>query len=49
MSVDLDSYITPITDLKLGEYRLLETDNRVVLPIGLEIRILITAADVIHS
>lgn len=49
ISVDIDSYITPITDLKLGEYRLLETDNRVVLPIGLEIRILITAADVIHS
>ena len=49
ISVDIDSYITPISDLKIGEYRLLETDNRVVLPIGLEVRILITAADVIHS
>jgi cytochrome c oxidase subunit 2 len=49
ISVDIDSYITPTSDLKLGEYRLLETDNRVVLPTGLEIRILITAADVIHS
>nr|YP_010584260.1 cytochrome c oxidase subunit II [Lumbriculus variegatus]QLY89737.1 cytochrome c oxidase subunit II [Lumbriculus variegatus]UZT67749.1 cytochrome c oxidase subunit II [Lumbriculus variegatus]FAA04217.1 TPA: cytochrome c oxidase subunit II [Lumbriculus variegatus] len=49
MSVDMDSYMTPTSDLKLGEYRLLETDNRVVLPTGLEIRMLITAADVIHS
>jgi len=49
ISVDIDSYITATEDLNPGEYRLLETDNRIVLPVGLEIRILITAADVIHS
>ena len=46
---DFDSYIVATEDLKPGEYRLLETDNRVVLPFGLESRILVTAADVIHS
>lgn len=39
----------PASELSPGDYRLLEVDNRVVIPIQLEIRILITAADVIHS
>jgi len=39
----------PTTDLAPGEFRLLEVDNRIVVPIQLEIRLLITAADVIHS
>lgn len=46
---NFDSYITATSDLKPGEYRLLETDNRIVLPYGLESRVLITSADVIHS
>lgn len=49
IDVDIDSYMIPTTDLIPGDYRLLEVDNRVVVPIQLEIRILITAADVIHS
>lgn len=48
-NVEIDSYILPTTDLNPGDYRLLEVDNRIVVPIQLEIRILITAADVIHS
>ena len=36
-------------DLKEGEPRLLKTDNAVVLPVDTNIRILITASDVIHS
>lgn len=47
--IELDSYITPTSDLQPGEYRLLEVDNRIVLPIQLEIRVLVTAADVIHA
>jgi len=31
------------------EYRLLETDTRVVLPVGATIRVLITSGDVLHS
>ena len=37
------------SDLSIGEYRLLDVDNRIVLPIQTEIRFLITAADVIHA
>jgi cytochrome c oxidase subunit 2 len=48
-NIEFDSYITPTEDLKEGEFRLLEVDNRAVLPIQTEVRILVTAADVIHS
>lgn len=34
---------------KLGHYRLLDTDNRLILPEKLSIRLLITATDVLHS
>lgn len=47
--IEIDSYIIPTQDLVAGEYRLLEVDNRIVLPIQTEIRVLVTAADVIHS
>lgn len=47
--LEFDSYITPDTDLKKGEFRLLEVDHRAVAPINTEIRILVTAADVLHS
>src|SRR3712207_8101438 len=43
------SYIIPTSDLKPGELRLLEVDNRVVLPIEITIRILISSEDVLHS
>jgi heme/copper-type cytochrome/quinol oxidase subunit 2 len=33
----------------LGAFRLLEVDNRVKLPINNHIRVLVTAADVLHS
>ena len=36
-------------DLMPGALRLLEVDNRVVLPINTHIRLLVTAADVLHS
>jgi cytochrome c oxidase subunit 2 len=48
-NLDIDSYITQTNDLKPGEYRLLEVDNRIALPINLETRILVSAADVIHA
>lgn len=47
--IEIDSYIVPTSDLQPGEYRLLEVDNRVVLPIQIEVRVLVTAADVIHA
>ena len=41
--------MVPEDELELGELRLLEVDNRVVLPTGTHIRVLITALDVLHS
>ena len=39
----------PEDDLEHGQLRLLEVDNRIVLPVNTHIRILVTAADVLHS
>jgi cytochrome c oxidase subunit 2 len=36
-------------DLTLGNLRLLDVDNYIMLPINTTIRLLITASDVIHS
>ncbi len=47
--VKFDSYMIPADELKEGQLRQLEVDNRVVVPAGKNIRILTTSADVIHS
>nr|YP_009466968.1 cytochrome c oxidase subunit II [Glyphonycteris daviesi]AOS49759.1 cytochrome c oxidase subunit II [Glyphonycteris daviesi] len=44
-----DSYMIPTSDLKTGNLRLLEVDNRVVLPMETTIRMLISSEDVLHS
>nr|YP_008593356.1 cytochrome c oxidase subunit II [Kurtus gulliveri]BAN83259.1 cytochrome c oxidase subunit II [Kurtus gulliveri] len=44
-----DSYMVPTQDLTPGQFRLLETDHRMVLPIESPIRVVITAEDVLHS
>nr|AHG94098.1 cytochrome oxidase subunit II [Amynthas sp. FJ201112-01] len=49
MNVEMDSYMVQTTDLLPGDFRLLEVDNRIVVPMQLEVRMLITAADVLHS
>jgi cytochrome c oxidase subunit 2 len=36
-------------DLQEGQLRLLETDNRVVVPVDTNVRLLVTGADVIHA
>lgn len=48
-SIAFDSYMIQDNDLEKGQFRLLEVDNRVVLPIKTHIRLLITATDVLHS
>lgn len=47
--IKFESYMKKAEELKEGEPRLLETDNRVVLPINTDIRILTTSNDVIHA
>jgi cytochrome c oxidase subunit 2 len=44
-----DSYMVQDGDLKPGQPRLLEVDNRVVVPVGARVRVLIHGSDVIHS
>jgi cytochrome c oxidase subunit 2 len=46
---NFDSYMIPTTELVKGQVRLLEVDNMMVLPVNVNIQILITATDVIHS
>ncbi len=47
--ISFDSYMIPEAELTLGQLRLLEVDNSVVLPVGVYVRVNVTAADVLHS
>nr|ADO24542.1 cytochrome oxidase subunit II [Gymnothorax hepaticus] len=44
-----DSYMIPTQDLAPGQFRLLETDHRMVVPMESPVRVLVTAEDVLHS
>ena len=46
--INFDSYMIPEEDLEVGQLRLLEVDNRVVLPVNTHVRVIVTAADVLH-
>nr|YP_002735059.1 cytochrome c oxidase subunit II [Phaenacantha marcida]ABZ02088.1 cytochrome c oxidase subunit II [Phaenacantha marcida] len=48
-NIEFDSYMIPSNEIKNNEFRLLEVDNRVVLPVNVQMRVLVTAADVLHS
>lgn len=43
-----ESYMVQEDDLEKGQFRLLEVDNRVVVPTNTHIRVIITASDVLH-
>nr|UBK11842.1 cytochrome c oxidase subunit 2 [Ovalona pulchella] len=47
--LSFDSYMVDLNSLDEGGFRLLEVDNRVVLPYLTEVRLLVTAADVLHA
>jgi cytochrome c oxidase subunit 1 len=47
--VEYDSYIIPESDLEVGQLRLLEVDNRVIIPELTHTRFVVSGADVIHS
>nr|YP_004021500.1 cytochrome c oxidase subunit II [Micropterus salmoides salmoides]ADP01841.1 cytochrome c oxidase subunit II [Micropterus salmoides salmoides] len=44
-----DSYMIPTQDLAPGQFRLLEADHRMVVPVESPIRVLVSAEDVLHS
>ncbi|NRB10075.1 MAG: cytochrome c oxidase subunit II [Rickettsiaceae bacterium] len=48
-NIAFDSNIIPDNELKPGQLRLLEVDNRIVIPENTTVKFLITAGDVIHS
>nr|UXX49940.1 cytochrome c oxidase subunit 2 [Portunion sp.] len=47
--VDFDSYMVPSEETPKGGLRLLDVDNRVVVPYSLDLRVLVSSADVLHS
>nr|YP_010705367.1 cytochrome c oxidase subunit II [Rhabdias kafunata]WCQ82415.1 cytochrome c oxidase subunit II [Rhabdias kafunata] len=47
--LEFDSYMKSLDQLSLGELRLLEVDNRCIIPCDVNIRFCITSADVIHA
>nr|QHD26833.1 cytochrome c oxidase subunit 2 [Idaea effusaria] len=48
-NIEFDSYMIPSNEMNNFNFRLLDVDNRIILPMNNQIRILITATDVIHS
>nr|YP_010956396.1 cytochrome c oxidase subunit II [Albula vulpes]WMY89489.1 cytochrome c oxidase subunit II [Albula vulpes] len=47
--LEFDSYMVPTQDLTPGQFRLLETDHRMVVPVESPVRVLVSAEDVLHS
>lgn len=47
--IEFDSYLVPESDLEKGELRLLEVDNRVIIPELTHVRFIVHSGDVIHS
>nr|YP_009731493.1 cytochrome c oxidase subunit II [Macrocheles glaber]QHQ98511.1 cytochrome oxidase subunit 2 [Macrocheles glaber] len=48
-NINFDSFMVPEKELMMGDFRLLEVDNRLVVPYNTNLRFIITSADVIHS
>nr|QZK22054.1 cytochrome c oxidase subunit II [Amitermes sp. QLD_179] len=47
--LEFDSYMVQQEDQQIDTFRLLDTDNRIVLPMNSPIRLIVTAADVLHA
>jgi len=47
--LEFDSYLVPESDLEDGALRMLEVDNRVILPELTHVRFIVSSGDVIHS
>nr|YP_010852719.1 cytochrome c oxidase subunit II [Provespa barthelemyi]WGL39459.1 cytochrome c oxidase subunit II [Provespa barthelemyi] len=48
-NINFESYMLPMKKNNLSQFRLLDVDNRLILPFNTPIRILTTSTDVIHS
>jgi len=47
--IQFDSYMIAENDLEEGALRQLEVDNKVIVPVDTHVRVIVTAADVLHS
>nr|WMV00531.1 cytochrome oxidase subunit II [Kikihia sp. 'aotea east'] len=47
--VEFDSYMKSMNEMNKNEFRLLDVDNRVILPFNIQVRLLVSSFDVIHS
>ena len=48
-SISFESYMIPENDLEMGQFRLLEVDNKVKIPVDTHVRFIVTGADVIND
>nr|YP_010535547.1 cytochrome c oxidase subunit II [Ornithodoros furcosus]UYB78316.1 cytochrome c oxidase subunit II [Ornithodoros furcosus]UYB78329.1 cytochrome c oxidase subunit II [Ornithodoros furcosus] len=48
-NIEFDSFMIPMSEMSPATFRLLDTDNRIILPFNSNMRLLVTSADVIHS
>nr|YP_010947412.1 cytochrome c oxidase subunit II [Pseudandraca flavamaculata]WGO62453.1 cytochrome c oxidase subunit II [Pseudandraca flavamaculata] len=48
-NIEFDSYMISSNNTLPNNFRLLDVDNRIILPMNNQIRIMVTATDVIHS
>nr|YP_009186447.1 cytochrome c oxidase subunit II [Paraplea frontalis]AHL44231.1 cytochrome c oxidase subunit II [Paraplea frontalis] len=47
--IEFESYMKPTGEMSKEEFRLLDVDNRIIMPMNTQTRMLITSADVLHS
>ena len=47
--IEFNAYIVPTNELSNNIFRLLDVDNRTILPYKIHIRVLISSTDVLHA
>uniref|UniRef100_A0AAU7N3D7 Cytochrome c oxidase subunit 2 n=1 Tax=Petalocephala arcuata TaxID=3078504 RepID=A0AAU7N3D7_9HEMI len=47
--IDFDSFMSLYDDNSFDSFRLLDVDNRLIIPFGIQVRFLVSSFDVIHS
>nr|AML26557.1 cytochrome c oxidase subunit II [Staphylinidae sp. BMNH 1274698] len=48
-NIEFDSYMIPMNEMQNFNFRLLDVDNRIAIPFKSQIRMLVSATDVLHS
>ncbi|PVU97775.1 hypothetical protein BB561_000309 [Smittium simulii] len=48
-TIGFDSFMIPTEDLEMGQFRLLEVDNSIIIPVHTHVRFVISSSDVMHS